>query len=170
MIRQRQKLGSWAGSWAGAVSGCIMNALLRCACGLPSGTYSAPYCCAECANNAHSRGYGTDCTGNRTWHVQRERINAVGEIEYYDTYRTHDGWETASAHFDATAPLPGERVYIGYSDREQARILHWKGELAIPPCEAQSMNVPNITPNDIPHGGGRIELPNGWHGYGDGGT
>jgi hypothetical protein len=68
-----------------------------------------------------------------TWYVERERINERGEIEYYDAWRTHDGWTTASARYDMTEPLDGERVYIGYSDASQATILHWKGSLAIPP-------------------------------------
>ncbi len=66
-----------------------------------------------------------------TWHVERERINARGELEYYDAWRTSAGWNVALAQFEATLPLPGERIYLSYSDNEQATILRWNGELAI---------------------------------------
>jgi hypothetical protein len=67
-----------------------------------------------------------------TWYVERERISGRG-LEYYDVWCTQDGYAAALARFEVTDPLPGERVYLGYSDTSQATILAWRGELAIPP-------------------------------------
>jgi hypothetical protein len=64
-----------------------------------------------------------------TWYVERERIDSNGDLNYYDSWRTHAGYSKAKAKFDATEPHPGERVYIGYSDSSQAVILSWRGVL-----------------------------------------